>query len=884
MAKNKSFNKLMAGTMTAAMVAGVVAPVATAAEEGAFKDVPKEHWSAKAINSMAAQGIIVGTGNGVFGFGEDVTRAQVATFMVKAKGIEPGSTKTPFTDVPENSIYAKFIAAAEANKIMAGLGDNKFGPDEKLTRAQMAQLLVNAYGFKADEENKQTFSDIDGLSWATAKSSIETLASLGIVSGEGEGKYNPNGVVTREQAAQFIYNAMTYSPKVKTEAKVESVSAINAQEIKVTFTKPVNEKTAIDEANYIFKQNGVNLKSEDFLGNTNKKGVLSKDGKSVTFKLVAGKAFANSDKYAVHSTTGVLGADLKPVEKYLDTEKTFSDSVAPELLGARVVGGAVELTFNKPVQTDAKVKIDGVELTEAKTASETPGVYTLTTAKVEGKDSIFAKGDHEVVVYDAKDTLAKNPNTSSILTTKYTVAADTTAPEVKELKAINSRTFKVTFSEPLSQHPEVTVKKGNYTFKTAGYGTPGNAGEVQFTKDLKDSTSYIVSIKENANGDLNPLYAGSEKKVDLSVNLKNFKDGVNLLGKPVDMSVSLAADTATPKVATDSLNKINGNTLEVKFDGKIDVNKPEQIVVRDKGGVVVESTFVAEGDVLKVTPKNNVELKDDSYTVELKAGAIKFAKDNELASYSVNTNSNEAFITTVGKTGIVTPVVEMDKGIITIAGDVITINYTQDMSGNAKDVENYKIDGKALPTGTTAEFVGNKKTVKISLPKNYFSKDQSAKFTISTNVLTASGSKVVANAQTKAPVEDLIKFGDNTAPKLASAVYVKANNEADVSKTIKVTFDENIEAFNENDAQFINDLKVVVNGNDAAIAGIKHGGADEANVVYLTTAKELNVAQAATISVVAKGSANPDGIKITDAAGNQLSLGNVTASTAIVQK
>lgn len=428
------------------------------------------------------------------------------------------------------------------------------------------------------------------------------------------------------------------------------------------------------------------------------------------------------------------------------------------------------------------------------------------------------------------------------------------------------------------------MKKGNYTFKTAGYGTPGNAGEVQFTKDLKDPTSYIVSIKENANGDLNPLYAGSEKKVDLSVNLKNFKDGVNLLGKPVDMSVSLAADTATPKVATDSLNKINGNTLEVKFDGKIDVNKPEQIVVRDKGGVVVESTFVAEGDVLKVTPKNNVELKDDSYTVELKAGAIKFAKDNELASYSVNTNSNEAFITTVGKTGIVTPVVEMDKGIITIAGDVITINYTQDMSGNAKDVENYKIDGKALPTGTTAEFVGNKKTVKISLPKNYFSKDQSAKFTISTNVLTASGSKVVANAQTKAPVEDLIKFGDNTAPKLASAVYVKANNEADVSKTIKVTFDENIEAFNENDAQFINDLKVVVNGNDAAIAGIKHGGADEANVVYLTTAKELNVAQAATISVVAKGSANPDGIKITDAAGNQLSLGNVTASTAIVQK
>ncbi|MEE3948960.1 S-layer homology domain-containing protein [Bacillus wiedmannii] len=881
MAKNKSFNKLMAGTMTAAMVAGVVAPVATAAEESAFKDVPKGHWSADAINSMAAKGIIVGIGDGLFGFGNDVTRAQVATFMVKAKGIEAGSTKTPFTDVPESSIYAKFIAAAEANKIMAGLGDNKFGPDEKLTRAQMAQLLVNAYGFKADENNKKSFNDIEGLPWATAKSSIETLASLGIVAGEGEGKFNPNGVVTREQAAQFIYNAMNHHPEVKTEAKVESVSAINAQEIKVTFTNPVNEKSAVNEANYIFKQNGSDLTSADFEGEAGKKGVLSKDGKSVTFKLVAGKAFANSDKYAVHSTTGVLGADLKPVEKYLDTEKTFSDSKAPELLGARVIGNAVELTFNKPVKENADVKIDGVKIEGAKVASKTPGVYTLTTSAIADK-GIFAKGDHEVVVYDAEDTLRVNANKASILTTKYTVSSDTTAPEVKAVKAINNRTFKVTFSEPLSQHPEVTVKKGNYTFPTAAYNVAGGNGVVQYTIDPQDATSYIVSIKEDVKDARNPLYASGEKNVDLSVNLKNFKDTVNLLGKPVDMSVSLTEDTATPKVSTDSLNKIDGNNLLVKFNGKIAVNNKDQIVVRDKDGVVVTSEITAVGDVLNI--KLASEAKDEPYTVEVKAGAVNFAKDENLASYSVNTNSNVAFNTTVSTTGIVTPVVEKSADIISIEGDVITVNYGQDMSGNAKDVENYKIDGKALPTGTTAEFVGSKQIVKISLPKNYLSKAQDAKFTISTNVLTASGSKVVANAQTKAPVEKLIKFADNTAPKLTGAVYVKDSNESEVSNTIKVTADENLAAFAKDNAEFINDLKVVVNGNDAKIKGIERGGEKEQYAIYLTTTENLNVAQAATISVVAKGAANEDGIKITDAAGNQLSLGSVTASSSIVRK
>ncbi|MGG3041743.1 S-layer homology domain-containing protein [Bacillus anthracis] len=880
MAKNKSFNKLMAGTMTAAMVAGVVAPVATAAEESAFKDVPKGHWSADAINTMAAKGIISGMGDGLFGFGEDVTRAQVATFMVKAKGIETGSTKTPFTDVDEKEWYAQFVAAAEANKIMGGLGDNKFGPKDKLTRAQMAQLLVNAYGFKADENNKKTFNDIDGLSWATAKSSIETLASLGLIAGEGEGKFNPNGIVTREQAAQFIYNAMNYNPEVKTDAKVESVSAINAQEIKVTFTKPVNEESAVKEGNYIFKQNGENLASADFEGEAGKKGVLSKDGKSVTFKLVAGKAFANSDKYAVHSTTGVLGADLKPVEKYLDTEKTFSDSKAPELLGARVVGNAVELTFNKPVKETADVKIDGVKIEGAKVASKTPGVYTLTTSAIADK-GIFAKGDHEVVVYDAEDTLRVNANKASILTTKYTVASDTTAPEVKSVKAINNRSFKVTFSEPLSQHPEVTVKKGNYTFPTAAYDTVGGNGVVQFTIDPQDATSYIVSIKEDTKDARNPLYASGEKNVDLSVNLKNFKDTVNLLGKPVDMSVSLTEDTATPKVSTDSLNKIDGNNLLVKFNGKIAVNNKDQIVVRDKDGVVVTSEITAVGDVLNI--KLASEAKDEPYTVEVKAGAVKFAKDENLASYSVNTNSNVAFNTTVSTTGIVTPVVEKTADIISIEGDVITVDYGQDMSGNAKDVENYKIDGKALPAGTTAEFVGSKQIVKISLPKNYFAKAQDAKFTISTNVLTASGSKVVANAQTKAPVEKLINFADNTAPKLASAVYVKATDEAEASNTIKVTFNENVKEFAADDAQFINDLKVVVNGNNAAVKGIKHGGEKEKNVVYLTTEKDLNVAQAATISVVPKGAYNPE-INITDAAGNKLSLGNVTASTAVVVK
>ena len=107
----------------------------------------------------------------------------------------------------------------------------------------MAQILVNAYGFKADENNKVTFNDIDNLSWATAKSSIETLASLGLVKGYGDNTFQPNKVVSREEATQFIYNAMNYK---KTEAKVVSATPINAKQVEVKFGTEVSIDTKDD--------------------------------------------------------------------------------------------------------------------------------------------------------------------------------------------------------------------------------------------------------------------------------------------------------------------------------------------------------------------------------------------------------------------------------------------------------------------------------------------------------------------------------------------------------------------------------------------------------------------------------------------------------------
>ncbi len=76
MAKTNSYKKVIAGTMTAAMVAGVVSPVAAAGKS--FPDVPAGHWAEDSINYLVDKGAIVGKPDGTYGPAESIDRASAA--------------------------------------------------------------------------------------------------------------------------------------------------------------------------------------------------------------------------------------------------------------------------------------------------------------------------------------------------------------------------------------------------------------------------------------------------------------------------------------------------------------------------------------------------------------------------------------------------------------------------------------------------------------------------------------------------------------------------------------------------------------------------------------------------------------------------------------
>ncbi|PFB63382.1 S-layer homology domain-containing protein [Bacillus cereus] len=174
-----------------------------------FKDIPENHWSYKAIMDLKEKNIVAGYGNGMFGFGDNITRGQVARLIYAyLKPVDELTTQNPFTDI-EGHMFEKEILALNKAGIMNGFGNGKFGPDNVLTREQLAVVLTKAFNFQATSTT--TFKDVDKNYWAT--SAISALQENKITTGTGDNKFEPQSLVTREQYALFLYNAINKSEK-----------------------------------------------------------------------------------------------------------------------------------------------------------------------------------------------------------------------------------------------------------------------------------------------------------------------------------------------------------------------------------------------------------------------------------------------------------------------------------------------------------------------------------------------------------------------------------------------------------------------------------------------------------------------------------------------
>lgn len=166
-------------------------------------------WAKEAVGKAAELGLMTGTGTTtpMFEPKRGLTRAEFAVLVVKLAGEQPSATGSGFKDVSQGSWYAGYVAAAKEKGLISGLSESSFGPNQQITRQEMATILVRMQGqalmsAKDDPASNRVLKDREQVSdWAADY--VELAIQSGLMSGDGD-YFRPQQQVTREMAAVVI--------------------------------------------------------------------------------------------------------------------------------------------------------------------------------------------------------------------------------------------------------------------------------------------------------------------------------------------------------------------------------------------------------------------------------------------------------------------------------------------------------------------------------------------------------------------------------------------------------------------------------------------------------------------------------------------------------
>ncbi|MDV6379269.1 S-layer homology domain-containing protein [Sporosarcina sp. GW1-11] len=189
-------------TVLGALVLACSLPLSGAASEQRFSDVPPTKHFAEAVNNFAERNIIGGYPDGTFKPSNSITRGQAAAMITKLMKLDTKNVRNPgFTDVTTANGYYKAIAALAQANIIGGYGDGRYGPNQPITREQMASILVKAFDLPHYQGMKNPFKDVKNPSHAN---NILIIYTLGITTGTTPDTYSPKNPITRGQAAKMM--------------------------------------------------------------------------------------------------------------------------------------------------------------------------------------------------------------------------------------------------------------------------------------------------------------------------------------------------------------------------------------------------------------------------------------------------------------------------------------------------------------------------------------------------------------------------------------------------------------------------------------------------------------------------------------------------------
>lgn len=549
------------------------------------------------------------------------------------------------------------------------------------------------------------------------------------------------------------------------------VSAINLKQVEVKFNTEVDEDTAEDVANY-FVDNSALVVGTDA-------AELQADGKTVIITLDTALTDGNSYTVKVDGVEDTEGNEITSDSFAV----TAGDVVAPSVQTVEYKGGKVVVSFDEYLDTTVPVanltfRVNGQPVTPS---------YGADGKSVEATVSLDSSTQASVYLAKAQDL---NSNEMALYSTTFTTpGADTVKPSVASVEQVAQNKVRIVLSEALDAGDElatgdIKLLKGA-TVYTNGTNNVSLAVAKNTTVDATGKTYDLTIDMDTTDATSDNIFAGTStsETFSLLMDAAVVSDPSGNENNAFTTSITLNKDTAGPAFVASKVTD-NKQQFQLEFDENLTLNSTSGIIVTDSEGVRY-SVVTGAGETEVNGTDNTVlnldvvtgagTLDDGTYSIYIPAGALSDALGNTTSVVATNVIVSST-ADDVKPTANVTNTVG--------ATNEFTVAYSEEVTSSALNLNNYKLDGVALPSGTQIYFTNaSKDTVEIILPSNSVNigavgVGTNAVLTVS-DVADTSGNVIETNSTT-------VEIEDNTAASLQGAQLL--------GDTLELTFSEDLDA------------------------------------------------------------------------------------------
>ncbi|MET3939627.1 hypothetical protein ABIC22_002439 [Paenibacillus sp. PvP094] len=869
--EKKVMKKILSVALSTAMAFSMFASVAF----GDTAVTPQQQFDA-----LKAKGIFNGYPDGTAGLDKEMTRAEFAKVITKLLGLKEITGVYSYNDKNYNAKNwaAPYIEAVTAAGIMEGKNVEKkiFDFNGKVTIAEMATILTRALDLEIPTETNN-----NAAAWAKgyvqaainaglidananfganasrellvgAAYSIDQAQSLKVesytVSEAGkvvEFKISDGETVkvtldkaleaNKETEVKFTYKDKEFTEKVTyvvtAATKIEGATASNYKELVVKFDGEVDATTAENTANYTVS------------GRTFESATLSADKKSVT--LLVSENTGNLPQQR-DTNLVVKGVKNATATKTFDETVKFTavDTQLPEVKSVQGLGTkALRVEFSEPVTSAtagnlANYKVNGQAIS---------GFVKYTYPNIAFITTDLPVGEHTLTVSGVKDFAGFSASTAE---SKFTIAEDTTAPEITKITTNDLKKVVVEFNEPVKSVSSAYQTSSN---KSATVSIKDNVVTLTFSDanrlSLGESTVYLNGVTDYSNN-------SADRNAKVTPELDTIRPTVTgVTSKAVDGKTELTVEFSE-KISTEDYNKVDNYVLKDSA-GKIYTGKgfttkgnpsvaPKYVV--DKNGKLDETKVVLTS-VGGTLPAGN-------YTLEVSGVRDQAAIGNTIIPQSVPF--------TLTQTGALEANAAWFNDDVANNEYQVYVQFNRPVAtsgnGNALDVNKYdyvvtNATYKPFPASSTTVQLYNANTVLLTVSKD------------DVNLNGATDLRVVNVADTNGNFVNggTVKFtsqNESTVGVVTDSVYAKAQNK------VEVKFDGELTFVNKDDFKFA--------GTDSDFNITNQSVVDGKSVVEFTFVKDTAIPynSGLTLATVAK-----EDIKSTDSVGRKL---KALASTPVL--